>query len=64
MPLEWITAQATKVTDLSPLQKMPLKQIIFDFDLTRDREILRSLTTLQKINDLPAEQFWKDTNAE
>ncbi|MFN0018269.1 MAG: SUMF1/EgtB/PvdO family nonheme iron enzyme [Pirellulaceae bacterium] len=60
MPLVWFTIQGTKVKDLSPLKGMPLTQIYLDFDLKRDGEILRSLTTLQKINDKPVEEFWKE----
>ncbi len=60
MPLEWITIHGTKVKDISPLKGMPLTQIFLDFDLARDGEILRSLTTLQKINDKPVEEFWKE----
>jgi hypothetical protein len=39
---------------------MPLSQIYLDFEPNRDGEILRSFKTLQKINDKPAAEFWKD----
>jgi hypothetical protein len=62
MRLQWITVQNTKLSDLSPLRGMPLSQIYLDFDSKRDGEILHSLTTLQKINDKPAAEFWKAVN--
>jgi serine/threonine protein kinase/formylglycine-generating enzyme required for sulfatase activity len=60
MPLEWVTIHATNVTDLTPLKGLPLVRIYLDYDAKRDREVLRSLTTLQNINDKPADEFWKD----
>ncbi len=60
MPLEWITIHGTKVHDIAPLKGLPLKQIYLDFDQKRDSEVLRSLTTLQKINETPAAEFRKN----
>lgn len=62
MPLEWITIHGTKVNDIAPLKGLPLKQIYLDFDQKRDSEILRSLTTLQKINETPAAEFRKNVD--
>ena len=56
------TCLAAKVTDLSPLKGMPLKELRCDFQRERDTEILRSLTTLERINDKPAKDFWKKGN--
>jgi hypothetical protein len=39
---------------------MPLKNLSCDFKAERDTEILRSIRTLEKINDKPAAEFWKD----
>jgi hypothetical protein len=39
---------------------MPLKVINCDFKAERDTEILRSIKTLEKINDQPAAEFWKE----
>ncbi|QDV35218.1 protein kinase domain-containing protein [Tautonia plasticadhaerens] len=50
----------TRVTDLSLLRGMPLKELSCDFQPERDAEILRSIQTLEKINDKPAAEFWKD----
>jgi serine/threonine protein kinase/formylglycine-generating enzyme required for sulfatase activity len=59
MALEWITIHNTKVSNLSRLKAMPLSQIYLDFDANRDGALLRSITTLQKINDQPAGAFLK-----
>jgi Leucine-rich repeat (LRR) protein len=48
----------TKVTDLSLLKGIPLKELYCEFRPERDAEILRSIKTLEKINDKPAAEFW------
>ena len=55
--------QGAKVTDLSPLKEMPLKELRCDFKFERDAEILRSIKTLEIINDKTAAQFWKEAEA-
>jgi hypothetical protein len=47
------------VSDLSPLEGIPLEQLCLDFRAERDAEMLRSLTGLEQINDVPAAEFWK-----
>ncbi len=54
----------TQVSDLTPLQGMPLKQVRCDFKPFRDAEILRSIKTLDKINEKSAKQFWSEVDAE
>jgi hypothetical protein len=39
---------------------MPLKEVYCDFRRERDAEILRSITTLGRINGKPAAEFWKE----
>ena len=63
MKLTILHCQATRVTDLSPLKKMSLKELRCDFWRERDTEILRSLTTLEKINGKPTIEFWKEVKA-
>jgi serine/threonine protein kinase/Leucine-rich repeat (LRR) protein len=63
MPLTELWCQDTPVTDLSPLAGMPLKILRCDFQPERDAEILRSLKTLEKINDKPAADFWTEVDA-
>src|SRR5262249_52379173 len=53
----------TTVTDLSPLQGMPLKELQCDFKPERDGKILRSIKTLETINGQPAAEFWKGSAA-
>jgi serine/threonine protein kinase/Leucine-rich repeat (LRR) protein len=60
MKLVRLNCSGAQVTDLSPLRGMPLESLICDFRPERDAQILRSITTLQKINDKPAKEFWKD----
>jgi Leucine-rich repeat (LRR) protein len=63
MPLEdlyFFSRSNTKVTDLSPLKQLPLKKLVIDFQPERDIEILRSIKTLEKINEKPAAEFWKE----
>jgi serine/threonine protein kinase len=57
------SCSSTKVTDLSPLQNLPLKELSCDFLPERDAAILRSIRTLEKINDQPAPEFWKEAEA-
>ena len=48
--------------DLTPLKGMPLKELSCDFRRERDAEVLRSLTTLERTNDKPATDFWKEVD--
>lgn len=47
------------ITDLSPLKGLSLKRLVCDFQPARDAEILRSIMSLETINDQPATEFWK-----
>jgi hypothetical protein len=60
MPLKELSCNMTLVSDLSPLKGMPLVSIRCDFKPERDAEILRSISTLELINDKPAKEFWKE----
>jgi hypothetical protein len=62
--LTTLTCRGTRVTDLSPLKGMPLKELRCDFNPERDAAILRSLKTLEKINDKPAAEFWREVDAQ
>ena len=63
MQLTRLDCGGTSVSDLSPLKGMPLKELRCDFKPARDTEILRSLKTLETINDQPAAEFWKGVDA-
>ena len=62
MKLTYLASNAG-VSDLSPLRGMPLNEIYCEFRPERDTEILRSLTTLQRINNELAAEFWKKVDA-
>jgi tRNA A-37 threonylcarbamoyl transferase component Bud32 len=62
MKLAGLNCRDTKVFDLTPLKAMPLKELWCDFKPERDTEVLQSLTTLERINDKPAQEFWKEVN--
>jgi eukaryotic-like serine/threonine-protein kinase len=51
------------VADIAPLLGMPLKSVRYCVDPKRDREILRSIKTLEEINRLPVAEFWKQVDA-
>ena len=64
MKLTFLDCRRTMVSDLSPLKNMPLKELRCNFKAERDAEILRSIKTLETINDKPAAEFWKEVDAQ
>ncbi|HEY3320647.1 MAG TPA: SUMF1/EgtB/PvdO family nonheme iron enzyme [Planctomycetota bacterium] len=58
MKLTKLQLRGTKVTDLSLLTEMPLTELTCDFVPARDTAILKSIKTLEKLNDLPVAEFW------
>ncbi len=61
MPLTYLHCQLLpKIADVSPLKGMPLRTLVYDFKPERDMELLRSLTTLEHINEKTAAEFWKE----
>jgi serine/threonine-protein kinase len=63
MPLVTLACSRTAVTDLTPLKGMPLKSIVCPIRGKQDREVLRSLASLQTINRQPVAEFWKKVGA-
>jgi hypothetical protein len=63
MKLTTLHCGDTKVADLAPVKGMPLKELWGDFRPERDAEILRSIKTLEKINDKPVAEFLKGVDA-
>jgi hypothetical protein len=57
--LEQISFLHTGVTDLTPLQGMPLKKLRLDYRPDCEK-FVRSFKGLESINDKPAGVFWKD----
>lgn len=60
MPLKGLIVHSTIVNNLSPLKDLPLQFLSLDFKPERDTELLRSIKTLETINDKPAAEFWKE----
>ena len=59
MPLQRFSYHNTRVVDVSPLKDMHLLGVSCSFDRNRDGNILRSMTSLERINHQSAEDFWK-----
>jgi hypothetical protein len=60
MALRALDIDQLNVTDLAPLRGMPLTHLSLTFRPEQDAEIVRSLTTLQVINDKTPAEFWKE----
>ncbi|MBM4155696.1 MAG: hypothetical protein FJ221_11815 [Lentisphaerae bacterium] len=66
LPLKSLTISGTSVSDMSPLDGMPLERIECDPPVIAhpaNEKVLRSIKTLKTINQLPAEEFWKQVDA-
>jgi hypothetical protein len=59
--LEQISLLRTGVTDLTPIQGMPLKLLRLDYRPDREK-FVRSFKELELINDKPAAEFWKEVD--
>jgi hypothetical protein len=68
VPLENLHLWGTGVADLTPLARMPLRGIGLNAGWERRMAderyggVLRSLRSLEKINDKPAAEFWKQVD--
>jgi serine/threonine protein kinase/Leucine-rich repeat (LRR) protein len=64
MRLELLSVEGLQVTDLALLEGMPLKSLHCDLQqASRNAELLRGIKTLEKINEKPAAEFWKQIDA-
>jgi Leucine-rich repeat (LRR) protein len=63
MPLTSLDCSQTMVSDLSAIQRKSLKTIRYDARLWRDFYQLRSIASLEQINNLPAAEYWKTVAA-
>jgi concanavalin A-like lectin/glucanase superfamily protein len=58
--IEYLHFRSTKVTNLAPLSTLrKLKNVRLDVKSPKDLEILKSIRTLETINDVPAAEFLK-----
>lgn len=63
-PLAILTCANSPVAGLTPLRDAPLKNLKCNFDLlARHAEMLRKIPTLERINDQPAAEVWKEVDA-
>jgi WD40 repeat protein len=60
-PLEDLRCGETPLTDFAPCRKMPLR--ILYLPPLKDAAVLREIPTLERINDKPAAEFWKEQDA-
>jgi serine/threonine protein kinase len=63
MPLELLRIHKIKASDFTLLSDMPLKELSFDFRPERDTELIRSIKTLETINEKPVAEFWNEVEA-
>jgi serine/threonine-protein kinase len=59
MELWQLDLRGTGLRDLSPLRQMKVRELLADVDPKRDGTVLRPLSDLEKINDLPVAEFWR-----
>lgn len=64
LKLTSLAIHRTQVVDLSVLKAMPLSTLSLDFRAGRDLTLLRTLQTLERINNKPAAEFLKDADAQ
>ena len=57
LQLKKLYIRGTKVTDFDPIRYCPLTVLKFDYVADRDASLVRSMKTLQEINDKPAAEF-------
>lgn len=62
MPLRHLVCSHTPVSDIAPLMEVSLKIVVLDTKRIQNLELLRSHSTLEKINNQPASEFWKEWN--
>jgi serine/threonine protein kinase len=58
MPLKYLFAHDTRVQNLFPLEKLPLKALTCDVEPARDREVIEALKGLEQFNNKPVKEFW------
>lgn len=59
-PIGHLAIYGSQVADLTLIKAMPLSHIRLDFNPSRHTELLRSIKTLELINDKTAAEFWRE----
>jgi serine/threonine protein kinase/formylglycine-generating enzyme required for sulfatase activity/WD40 repeat protein len=60
MPVHTLDVRGTWVSNLAPLKEMPLKKLSCDLQAKRDAQFLLPIKTLATINEMPADQFFRE----
>ena len=63
-PLTALWCATGRIVDHSCLREMPLKELDLTFRPERDTELLRSIKTLEWVNQKPVAEFWKDVETQ
>ncbi len=58
-PLNYLSINHTRVSDLAPLRGLPLTSVEFSNTSVTDFSPVRGIRTLETINHMPAAEFWK-----
>ena len=61
MPLEDLLMPGMPLADLHHLRDLPLKHLELEFDPAQDLELLRSIKTLELVNNQPVAAFLAKT---
>ncbi len=59
LPLEALDIRSTRIKDWSPIARMPLQNFLGDISRDQDADVVRRIGTIQRINDMPSDEFWK-----
>ena len=58
MRLDKLIIYGINTNNLSPIERQPLTEISLNYKPERDAEVLRRLSTLRRINNMPCDAFW------
>jgi formylglycine-generating enzyme required for sulfatase activity/tetratricopeptide (TPR) repeat protein/tRNA A-37 threonylcarbamoyl transferase component Bud32 len=60
LPLHTLDLRGNPVNSLLPLRNLPLKKLVCEFQAKRDAQFLLPIKTLATINEMPADQFFRE----
>ena len=63
MSLRILSAASHQLSDFSVIKDMPLRYLGLVFNPQRHTDLLRSIKTLDTVNDKPIAEFWKEVEA-
>lgn len=53
-----LNLKGTSIPSFASLRQVRLRELLCDFDPVRDTGVLRSIASLERINDVPVDEFW------